>query len=224
MEDDEIFSATESFLSSFCLTVSNVYPQRVFLAFIATAILIDSVSEVGISLTLSNEKRNRIIKLIFNLLETRAEHTNLNLLFNNGEMIKPFHLSGSCRRMVKHFERVIFIGLFSSNIETIRISKRLLQYYVFVITNKHHLPSCFDGSNLELANSILDDKMTFGLVTIRRKMRDRLCHIKKPTEMLLSVWSLMYEKVASAYDYEHGPNIDSTMEEIDSFCTPPDHR
>lgn len=217
LEDDEIFSATESFLSSFCLTVSNVYPQRVFLAYIATAILIDSVSEVGISLTLSNEKRNRIIKLIFNLLETRAEHTNLNLLFNNGEMIKPFHLSGSCRRMVKHFERVIFIGLFSSNIETIRISKRLLQYYVFVITNKHHLPSCFDGSNLELANSILDDKMTFGLVTIRRKMRDRLCHIKKPTEMLLSVWSLMYEKVASAYDYEHGPNIDSTMEEIDSF-------
>lgn len=217
LDDDDIFKATESYLLSFCLTVSTVHPQKVFLAYIATAILIDSVSQVGISLSLSNEKRNRIIKLIFNLLETRAEHTDFNVLFNNSEMIRPFHLSGSCKRMVKHFERVIYIGLFSSNIETIRASKRLLQYYVFVITNKHHLPSCFDGANLDLANSILDDKMAFGLVTIRRKMRDRLCHIKKPTETLLSVWSLMYEKVASVYDYENGPNINSSMAELDDF-------
>ncbi|KAG0688854.1 mitotic spindle checkpoint protein Bub3 [Pichia californica] len=217
LNNDDLIDATESLLKGFCLTVSNIHPNKVFSAYIATAILIDSISIIGTSLSIDNNKRNRIIKLIFNLIEIRSEHSDLKLLFDYNDIVKNVHLSGSCGRMIKNFERVIYLGLFSSNIETIRISKRLLQFYNFVISAPHHLPTCFDMSNLDLSNKILSDKMTFGLITIRKKMRDRLCHLKRPTETLLSVWSLMYEKTALSYDYEHGPNLNSTLDEINEF-------
>jgi hypothetical protein len=217
LDDDEIFAATETFLLSFCVTCSNIIPVRVFVAYLATSILIDSVSAVGISSNISNEKRNRIIKLILNLLEKRSEYSDLDFMLKNKNIIEEVHGSGSCRGIIKNFERIVFMGLFSNNIETIRISKRLLQFYVFVVTNPHHHSDCFDNSNLELANKLLADKMTFGIVSIRKKIRDHLCSLKNPTETLLSIWALMYEKVAISYNYKEIPEIDAPVEDHDEF-------
>lgn len=217
LEDDDISQAVELFLLSFCSTVANNDPLKVFAAYIGTSILIDSVSAVGISSNIKNEKRDKIIKLILKLLEKRAEFSDLNLMYINKHIIDSVHGSKSCGKIIANFEKVCFLGLFTSNIETMKISKRLLQFYVFVITNKHHSEDCFDVSNLKLAQSILADKMTFGIVSIRKKIRDHLCHLKSPTNTLLSIWSLMYERVAIAYNYENGPTIKSNAETINKF-------
>lgn len=216
-EDKEILMATEMFLLSFCDTVSSNNALTVFTSYIGTSVLVDAVSAIGLSPEITNEKRNRIIKLILKLLEQRYENANLKLMYDHRHMIDTVHKTQSCRRIIKNFERIVFVGLFSSNIETIRCSKRVLQFYIFVITNPHHLPYCFDKSNLELAQNILSDKMTFGIVSIRKKIRDHLSHIKKPTDVFLDVWILMYKKISSVYHYDDVPPIDGSIETIDNY-------
>ena len=217
LDDDEIFSATESLLLNFCITVANNVPIRVFVAYVGSSIMIDSVSSVGISANITNEKRNRIIRLVLDLLEKRSENSDLKLMYENRHIIDSFHGRNFCRRIITNFEKIVFLGLFSSNLETIRISKRLLQFYVFVITNNHHHKDCFDNSNLQLATNILGDKMTFGIVSIKKKLRDHLCQLMKPTSTLITIWQLMYEKVAIVYDYQNGPTLNSSDKEIDKF-------
>lgn len=219
LDDKQIIEATESLLLSFCITVANKVPLRVFAAYIATSILIDSVSAVAISPNIHTDKRNKLIRLILDLLEERSENSDLAFMYEHKDLILKVHEGNICHKIIKNFEQVVFLGLFSNSIETIRASKRLLQFYVFVITNTHHLPTCFNNSNLELATDILSDKMTFGILSIRKKIRDRLCHLKEPTDTLLNIWSLMYEKVAITYGYDKGPNINSSIEEVEEFMS-----
>lgn len=214
LDDDEIFAATETFLLSFCVSVSNVIPLRVFMGYISTSMMIDSVSAVGISSNIANSKRDKIIKLILILLEKRAEHTDLELMYEHRHIADQLHASASCHKMIKNFEYVVFMGMFSNNIETIRISKRLLQFYTFMMTNRFHLPDCFDLSNSELMNNLLADKMNFGLASTRKKIRDHLCQLKKPNDTLADIWNLMYEKVALTYNYKDVPNINAPSETI----------
>ena len=216
-EDDEILDAVESLLLGFCVTVGNTQPIKAFIAYIGTSIMIDSVSAVGISTTISNDKRDRLIRLVFNMLEKRADNSDLKMMYENKHLIESVHGSGQCRRIIRNFEKIVFMGLFSSNIETIRLSKRILQFYVFVVTNPHHHPGCFDTSNLEIANAILKDNMTFGIVSVRKKLRDHLCHLKNPTETLICVWRLLYGKISTAYKYKEIPSSSSSADQFEKF-------
>ncbi|TID19854.1 hypothetical protein CANINC_003649 [Pichia inconspicua] len=201
VDDPDIVSATVSFIMSFPLTVANVEPIKVFVGYIAVSVVVDEVSAVAISSETSTKKRNKLIKIIQNLFEKREEHLDLNLIFSNAKIVEEFHGIHGCHRVIRNFECVVFMGLFSNDVKTIRICKRLLATYVSILKSKHHRENCFDRSNIPLAEAILDDKMTFGIASIRKKIKDHLCHITEPNELLLTIWPLMYDRVHVAYNY-----------------------
>ncbi|GMM29079.1 Ras GTPase activating protein [Martiniozyma asiatica (nom. inval.)] len=207
--DKDLVKAVQNFLLSFCYSVSNEKPLRVFVAYIATSILVDAAARVGLTPYIVDADRDAVIKLMMEMLELRAEYSDLVTMYEYRYMIESVHASKSCGRIIRNFERCIFLGLFSDNLDTVRTSRRLLTFWIFVVTNKHHHPYCFDKTNLPLAKIILSDKVPVGSMAIKKKLRDHLCQLKEPTEVLLDVWSLMYEKLAIAHDYDDIPSISS---------------
>lgn len=203
--DMELVSSVKNFLLSFCQSVANKVVLRVFVAYIGTSILVDSVAKVCLTPAVKDKERDSIIKFILQLLEARSENSNLTTLYENKHVIESVHAAGTCGIIIKNFERCIFLGLFSNNLDTIRTSRRLLSFWIFVVTNPHHHASCFDKSNLELAKKIAADKMTASSLAIKKKLRDHLCQLKEPTDVLLDVWSLMFEKLSLVHGYSDMP-------------------
>lgn len=204
VDDSEIVAAVESFIMCFPLTVANVEVIKVFVGYIAVSDIVDEVSAVAISSETPTRTRNKMIRLILNLFDSREEHLDVDIMTNNASIADRFHIGGTCHRVIKNFECVVFMGLFSNDIETIRICKRLLATYVSILNSKQHFEHCFDRSNIPLAVAILDDKMTFGIASIRKKIKDHLCRITEPNDLLLTIWPLMYERVHVAYGYSDG--------------------
>lgn len=205
----ELVNSVKKYLLSFCQSVSNKVVIRVFVGYIGTSILVDSVAKVCITPRIKDTHRDEIIKFILQLLESRSANSDLKLMFMNRHVIESVHAAGTCGRIIKNFERCIFLGLFSNNVDTIATSRRLLSFWIFVVTNPHHHPNCLDKTNLELAKRIAADKLTGSSLAIKKKLRDHLCHLKEPTKVLLDVWSLMYEKLSSLHGYGDIPdNLD----------------
>lgn len=203
--DAELIASVKSFLLSFCQTVANSMVLRMFVAYIGTSIMIDSVAKVCLSPEVKDKKRDNIIKFILELLESRSEESNLRMMFDNKHIIESVHAAGTCGRIIKNFERLLFLGLFSNNLDTIRNSRRLLSFWIFVVTNPHHHKNCLDKTNLSLAKMIEADKMTASSLAIKKKLRDHLSNLTTPNEVLLDVWSLMFEKLSSIHGYSDMP-------------------
>lgn len=217
--DKCLVESVKRFLLSFCQSVSNQVVLRVFVAYIGTSILVDSVAKVCLSPDVRDSERDDIIKYILQLLETRSENSNLRLMFENKHIIESVHAAGTCGRIIKNFERCIFLGLFSNNLDTIRISRRLLSFWIFVVTNPHHHANCLDKANLPLAKSIAADKMTASSLAIKKKLRDHLCQLTEPTEVLLDVWSLMFEKLSLLHGYSDMPQ-NVNVNKLQNYMTP----
>ncbi|VEU22382.1 DEKNAAC103594 [Brettanomyces naardenensis] len=203
-KDATLAASAESFLLSFPLTAANSVPARSMVAYLASSIITDAIGKVSVLPSIDQPQRERLVKLIarfVGLVTTYCDMNDLVVSRGSGAVLR-YHQAGSCDRIIKNFERAMFLGLFSDNLDTIRVSRRLLQAYVRILTSPYHYEWCFSRETLPLVNGILAGKLPTGRLAIRKKLRDHLCTIVEPAQTLLDVWNIMYSKISSSNNFE----------------------
>ncbi|QPG74767.1 hypothetical protein FOA43_002101 [Brettanomyces nanus] len=228
--DADLSSSVEAFLLSFPLTIANDSSSASLLGYLVSAIAVDSVCQISVLPTIDQAQREHLIKLISQLVNLVSRYTSTEKLVDslNDEQVRKYHLSGGCNRLMNNFERALFLGLLSDSVDTIRVSRRLLQAYLMIISSEFHLRMCFSHDNLPLVKNIIRGKLPTGRLAIRKKLRDHMCTLMEPTSTLLDVWNIIYSKISSASHIEEvmeGQNELDLLDSLDSnaFVTSDDY-
>ncbi|ODV83584.1 hypothetical protein CANARDRAFT_29814 [[Candida] arabinofermentans NRRL YB-2248] len=201
-EDSKIWPAAKSFILSVPITAANTEPWKVAVAYLATSVIVDAVSKLSISNSVSQLKREKLLSVLAQFFEQREKYTNYTMIRPDTPNVELYHSDANCSRLLKNLEKTIFLGLFSEKIEIHRMSRSLLQSYYQIIAGKHHKPDCFESHNVDLAKAILSDKVPAGTMAVRKKLQDHLCALTAPSDTLLEVWLLMFNKVSLNYEMD----------------------
>jgi len=217
--DGRLVQKVESFASVFPVTITNNSPREAVVGYLASSILVDAVSQVSADFSIDQSDRGDLLRLLARLVGIIHKNYNVEGLATTkySPAVRNYHESGGCRRHMRSLEIALFLGLFSNNVYTIRVSRKLMFAYLRILTSKYHYDSCFEHATVPFVESLLSTKLPIGKMAIRKKIRDRLCLLTEPTDLLLDVWNLMYDKLDSMSVASHGSE-DFAMSTSSSSC------
>lgn len=217
--DDKLVRKVEAFVLVFPVTITNSCPREAVVGYLTSAILVDAVSQVSTGFPIEQHDRGDLLRLLARLIVTIHKSYNVEGLATTkyDKEVKRYHESGGCRRLMRSYERALFLGLFSNNVYTIRVSRKLLLSYLRIVSSKYHYESCFERATVPFVKSLLSEKLPVGKMAIRKKIRDKLCLLKEPTDLLLDVWNLMFSKLDSTC-LESGDTEESNFVTCSSGC------
>ncbi|KAH3666522.1 hypothetical protein OGAPHI_003519 [Ogataea philodendri] len=213
----QVTEAVRKFLVNFPKCLSNVDPKKAMFAHLSSLVIIDVISKISISKHTSRQHLIEMLDLMAQFTNLKVEYFGSSFFRMSDPLVQNYHESNGCFGLLKNFEKAVYLGLFSDNTDTHRQARDLLNAFYQIVTSDHGHVGCFQDNAVELARSILSDKLPSGSMAMKKKLRDHLTKLVVPNETLLEIWNIMFERLRPSTGLEtESPHSESSPFSIES--------
>lgn len=211
--DRALSESVERFLMSMQLVIDDESKHISSLGTVACVSFIHLLSEKIINADVSGRHSSHMIAFLSRFVRDIDYRDGLKIRTEEDAPLSlSYYQHHRTDELISTYESVMFLAMFSDSVDVVRSARILLKVYLDAARG---YPVPYDRDNVKLVQAIMDDNVPTSAVAVRKKLRDHLCSLRRPTDTLLSVWSIMYNKLASVHNYaqladdiEHGKAFD----------------